>query len=227
MDPSSGINIDFTDFNKEPTQLANSIQILLILTALSLAPAMLIVLSSFTRIIIVLSMLRHAFGMQQTPPNVVLISLALFLTLFSMSPVLDEMGTIALNPLKQGEITTLEAGERALVPLRAFMLKHTREKDLALILEVAKQPQPNSPDDIKTTHLIPAFMLSELQTAFQIGFVIFLPFLVIDLIVAAILMSMGMIMVPPLTISLPIKILVFVLIEGWALISHALIGSFF
>lgn len=222
-----GVNISFDDVaGEEPQDIASALQILALMTVLSLAPALMVILTSFTRIIIVLSMLRHAFGMQQTPPNIVIISLALFLTLFTMTPVLENIEANALEPLSQGEMTTSEAAKAAMVPVRAFMISQTREKDIALIIELSGEQLPDSVDDIKNTVLIPAFMLSELQTAFQIGFVIFLPFLAIDLIAASVLMAMGMIMVPPLTISLPIKVLMFVLIEGWALVTQALVGSF-
>jgi flagellar biosynthetic protein FliP len=154
------------------------------------------------------------------------VSLALFLTLFTMTPVIEEMNRVAFDPYSAGEITTLEAAQKALVPLRGFMIRQTREKDMALVIELSGKPRPTSMEQIETTTLIPAFMLSELQTAFQIGFVIFLPFLLIDLISASVLMAMGMIMVPPLTIALPIKVLMFVLIEGWALVAKALVGSF-
>jgi len=210
----------------EDTEPASAISLLVLITVLSLAPAILVVLTSFTRIIIVLSMLRHAFGMPETPPNSVLISLALFLTFFTMLPVIEEIETKALDPFIKKEISSSEGVSRAMEPLREFMASQTREKDLELMLEISKNDVPDSFDDIPNSVLIPAFIISELQTAFQIGFVIFLPFLIIDLIVASVLMSMGMIMVPPLTISLPIKVLMFVLIEGWVLVIEALVGSF-
>lgn len=222
-----GLNVDINDIglgvDEDP---ATAITILILLTLLSLAPAILVVLTSFTRIIIVLSMLRHAFGMPETPPNIVLISLALFLTYFTMTPVLTEIETDALTPYINKELNSKEALNQAMLPLRRFMVSNTREKDLRLMLEISNTEIPQSFEDVPNSILIPSFMISELQTAFQIGFVIFLPFLIIDLIVASILMSMGMIMVPPLTISLPIKILMFVLIEGWVLVIGALVGSF-
>ncbi len=220
-----GVTVNL-DSGAAAPEMASALQVLALLTVLSLAPAILMVLTSFTRIIIVLSMLRQAFGMQSTPPNTVLVSLALFLTLFTMTPVIEEMNRVAFDPYTAGEITTLEAAQKALVPLRGFMIRQTREKDMALVIELSGKPRPTSMEQIETTTLIPAFMLSELQTAFQIGFVIFLPFLLIDLISASVLMAMGMIMVPPLTIALPIKVLMFVLIEGWALVAKALVGSF-
>ena len=221
----AGLSVDVSGSDSE-VEVSSALQILALLTVLSLAPAILIVVTAFTRIIIVLSMLRYAFGMQSTPPNTVIVSLALFLTLFTMMPVIQRMNTEAYAPLVAGDIDTQQATERALIPLREFMIRQTREKDMALITSLSGKPQPQSLDDIDTTTLIPAFMLSELQTAFQIGFVIFLPFLLIDLISASVLMAMGMIMVPPLTISLPIKVLMFVLIEGWSLVTKSLVDSF-
>jgi flagellar biosynthetic protein FliP len=201
-------------------------QILILLTVLSLAPSILIMMTAFTRIVIVLSMLRHAFGLQQTPPNSVLISLSLFLTLFTMMPVINQVYTKAYQPYEAGKMELSKAVDEGLNPIRSFMVKQTQEKDIALILKLSKSEKPKTIDDIPTYKLIPAFMLSELQTAFQIGFMIFLPFLLVDLLVAVILMSLGMVMVPPTTISLPIKILMFVLISGWDLVINSLIGSF-
>jgi len=221
----AGVTVDLGSDGEEGN-ISSALQILAMLTVLSLAPAILMVLTSFTRIIIVLSMLRQAFGMPSTPPNTVLVSLALFLTLFTMMPIVEQVNERAYAPLVAGEMTALEAAQEAIEPLREFMIRETREEDMALIVDLSGQPQPQTIADIDTTTLIPAFMLSELQTAFQIGFVIFLPFLLIDLIAASVLMAMGMIMVPPLTISLPIKVLMFVLIEGWALVTTALVGSF-
>jgi len=220
-----GIEINW-DQTGTRTEVATAIKILLGLTVLSLAPALLIVMTSFTRIIIVLSMLRHAFGMQETPPNTVLISLALFLALFTMMPVLKEINDKAFQPYMQGRVSTDKALNRGMAPLREFMVRQTREQDLALMIEVSKSEQPATLDDISNVQLIPAFMLSELKSAFQIGFIIFLPFLLIDLIVSSILMSMGMLMVPPMMISLPLKVLMFVLIDGWNLVVKSLIGSF-
>lgn len=221
----AGVKIDIGTDGADD-DISSAFQVLALLTILSLAPAILMVLTAFTRIIIVLAMLRQAFGMPSTPPNTVLVSLALFLTLFTMMPVIEQMNEEALQPFTAGDMTSLEAANQALIPLRTFMIKQTREKDMALVIELSGKEKPDSIDDIATTSLIPAFMLSELQTAFQIGFVIFLPFLLIDLLAASVLMAMGMIMVPPLTISLPIKVLMFVLIEGWALVTKALVGSF-
>jgi flagellar biosynthetic protein FliP len=197
-----------------------------LLTVLSLAPSILIMASSFTRIIIVLSMLRNALGLQQTPPNMVLMSLALFLTLFTMAPILKTIYKDAYQPYQTHQLPFQEALKKAEIPLKTFMLKQTREKDLALMFQLAKEPLPNKAEAVSLHHLVPAFLLSELQTAFQIGFMIFLPFLLVDLIVSGILMTMGMMMVPPMSIALPIKILLFVLIDGWNLIIEALVSSF-
>jgi flagellar biosynthesis protein FliP len=206
--------------------LADPLKVVLLLTVLALLPAIVIAMTSFTRTIIVLSMLRHAFGMQDTPPNLVLLSVALFLTLFTMGPVAQQIGTNSLQPLLADQIDLQAAVERGVQPLRNFMVRQTREKDLALMLEIAHAPPPASIEDVRTVHIVPAFLLSELKTAFQIGFVIFLPFLLLDLVVASILMSMGMLMVPPTIISLPLKILMFVMIDGWGLVVRALLGSF-
>jgi len=207
-------------------EMALALKIVLGLTVLSLAPALLVSMTSFVRIIIVLSMLRHAVGMQETPPNTVMISLALFLTLFTMTPVLDQMSTRAFGPFMSGKLTAERAFDEGAKPLRDFMIRQTREQDVYLMLELSKKAMPETADGIGNAQLIPAFMLSELRSAFQIGFVIFLPFLLIDLVVSSILMSLGMMMVPPATIALPIKILMFILIDGWNLIVRSLIGTF-
>lgn len=206
--------------------IAEPLRIVLLLTALALLPAIVIAMTSFTRTIIVLSMLRHAFGMQDTPPNMVLLSMALFLTLFTMAPALQQINDTSLQPLLQEKIDLQSAVTRGVEPLRDFMVRQTREKDLALILEIAHAPQPDSIEAVQTIHIVPAFLLSEIKTAFQIGFVIFLPFLLLDLVVASVLMSMGMLMVPPTIISLPLKVLMFVLIDGWGLVVRALLGSY-
>lgn len=206
--------------------MAPVLRVFLFLTALSFVPMALIAMTAFTRIVIVLSLLRHALGMPQTPPNSVLITLGIFLTLFTMSPVLEQTYDQAITPYLEQQIDTRTALEKGSQPIKEFMVRQTREKDLAAVLRMAKAPAPQSFDEIQLRHLVPAFMLSELRTAFQIGFVIFLPFLLIDVVVAAILMSLGMIMVPPVTISLPLKILVFLLVDGWMLVGEALLGSF-
>lgn len=199
---------------------------LVALSMLSLIPVLLIGMTSFTRIVIVLSLLRHALGLPQTPPNSVIVTLAICLTYFTMAPVIAQVDTVALTPFLSDQITASEALERGAEPLRGFMVGQTRESDLLAVLEMAGAPAPRQVDDIEFSHLLPAFLLSELKTAFQIGFVIFLPFLLIDLVVGAVLMALGMIMVPPSTISLPLKILLFVLIDGWLLVSKALLSSY-
>ncbi len=207
-------------------ETAQALRIVLGLTAIALLPALVVCLTSFLRIIIVLSMLRHAIGMNETPPNMVLTGLALFLTLFTMSPVLQRMNQDALQPFMQSKLS-MEAGyERGMAPLREFMVRQTREQDLALVVELSKATPPRTIEDVSNVQLIPAFMLSELRAAFQVGFVVFLPFLLIDLVVSSILMALGMMMMPPTTISLPLKILMFVLIDGWSLLLKALVGSF-
>jgi flagellar biosynthesis protein FliP len=221
-----GMQLQLQDTATKPQDVATALKLLALLTVLSLAPAILIVMTSFTRIVIVLSMLRHASGMQDTPPNAVLLSLALILTLFTMAPVLQQASERAFTPYMNSKISGEAALTEALKPFREFMIRQTREQDVRLMLEIAKAPEPTGPDDVRTIQLIPAFMLSELKTAFQIGFVIFLPFLLIDLIVSSILMAMGMLMVPPLMISLPLKVLMFVLIDGWNLVVGALLESF-
>ena len=202
------------------------IQVFVLLTVLSLAPSILIMVTAFIRIVIVLSMLRHAFGMPQTPPNIAITSLALFLTVITMLPVIDQIDREAYAPYMQGKHDVREAVVAASLPLKSFMLRQTREKDILLIAELAGRELPDTVEEMPFVMVMPAFILSELQTAFQIGFIIFIPFLIVDLVVASVLMAMGMIMVPPLTISLPIKVLMFVLVEGWMLIAQALVGSF-
>lgn len=197
-----------------------------LLSLMSFLPVMLIGLTSFTRIIIVLSLLRHALGIPQTPPNSVLVTLAFFLTLFSMAPVVERVNQQSLQPYLSEQVTAKTAVELAATPLREFMVRQTRESDLLAVVQMSGSPAPRAMEDIKFSQLVPAFLLSELKTAFQIGFVVFLPFLLIDLVVAASLMSLGMIMVPPVTVSLPLKILLFILIDGWVLVSRALLSSY-
>ncbi|MFO1198963.1 MAG: flagellar type III secretion system pore protein FliP [Burkholderiaceae bacterium] len=221
-----GVDIELAKGTGQREEVATAVRILLGLTVLSLAPALLLAVTSFTRIIIVLSMLRHGLGMQETPPNTVLVTLALFLTLFTMMPVFQEVNERAFQPYVAGTLAPDKAMEAAMAPLRGFMIRQTREQDLALMLEVSHTPAPESVEAISSVHLIPAFMLSELKSAFQIGFVIFLPFLLIDLVVSSVLMSMGMFMVPPVMISLPVKVLMFVLIDGWNLVVRSIVGSF-
>lgn len=208
---------------EEPADVAVTLQILFLLTVLSLAPAILVMMTSFTRIVIVLGFVRTAMATNQMPPNQVIIGLALFLTAFVMAPTFQSVNEEALQPLLANEIEASEALERGLEPIRNFMFQNTRENDLALFLELSGTPQPNTMDDVPTLVLIPAFIISELKTAFQLGFVLFIPFLVIDMIVASTLMSMGMLMLPPVMISLPFKILLFVMVDGWNLITRSLL----
>ncbi|WP_372873841.1 flagellar type III secretion system pore protein FliP [Pseudomonas sp.] len=203
-----------------------SLQILLIMTALSFIPAFVMLMTSFTRIIIVFSILRQALGLQQTPSNQILVGLALFLTLFIMAPVFEQINEEALQPYLSEQLPAQEAIAKAEVPLKNFMLAQTRESDLELFMRLSKRNDIASPEDTPLVILVPAFVTSELKTAFQIGFMIFIPFLVIDLVVASILMAMGMMMLSPLIISLPFKIMLFVLIDGWALIMGTLAASF-
>ncbi|WP_209122373.1 flagellar type III secretion system pore protein FliP [Alkalihalobacillus sp. BA299] len=216
----------FPIFTDEPENLATTIQILLLLTVLSLAPSILILMTCFTRIVIVLSFVRTGLATQQMPPNQVIIALALFITFFIMAPVFAEVNEQALSPLLAEEINQEEAFDRAVVPMKEFMSKHTREKDLALFMGYAGMDRPQTLEDIPLTALVPAFAISELKTAFQIGFFIFIPFLVIDMIVASVLMAMGMMMLPPVMIALPFKILLFVMVDGWYLIVQSLLLSY-
>jgi len=206
--------------------LAKPLEIVLLLTMLSLIPSLLIVMTSFTRIVIVLSFLRTALGLQQTPPNMVLMSLALMLTFYTMLPVGQQIYQQSYLPYQNKILSEQKAIESASIPIKRFMLKQTHEDELKLMFHLGKIPLPKTAKDVSLNQLVPAFMLSELQTAFQIGFIIFLPFLLIDLVVSGILMGLGMMMVPPMSISLPIKILLFTLIHGWDLITTALISSF-
>ncbi|MBU6145634.1 MAG: flagellar type III secretion system pore protein FliP [Paenibacillaceae bacterium] len=205
---------------------STTITILLMLTVLSLAPSILIMMTCFTRIIIVLGFVRTSLGTQQMPPNPVLIGLALFLSLFIMAPVLGQINEQALQPYLAGTMTQMQALEKAAVPMKMFMMKQTREKDLLLFLQYANMERPERPEDVPLTALLPAFAISELKTAFQMGFMIFLPFLVIDMIVSSTLMAMGMMMLPPVVISLPFKILLFVLVDGWHLVVQSMLLSF-
>ncbi|MDA8441523.1 MAG: flagellar type III secretion system pore protein FliP [Peptococcaceae bacterium] len=202
------------------------IQLFLIMTALSLIPAILIMTTSFTRIVVVLGFVRNALGTQNLPPNQVVIALALMLSFFVMAPTWQTINTNALQPYLKQQISQTEAIKQAEEPLRVFMLKQTRPQDLSLFVQLAKIPQPKTYKDIPTYVVIPAFVISELKTAFQIGFAIFLPFIVIDLIVSSVLMSMGMMMLPPMLISLPFKILLFVMVNGWDLIIKSLVAGF-
>ena len=202
------------------------IQMIALLTVLSLAPSILVMMTSFTRIVVVLSLLRTALGTATAPPNAVIVSLALFLTAFVMGPALQSSYENGIKPLIANEITAEQAFQRSTVPLRAFMEKNVREKDLKLFVDMAKQAAPEKPEDLSLRILVPAFMISELKRAFEIGFLLFVPFLVIDLVVASVLMSMGMMMLPPVVVSLPFKLIFFVLVDGWRLVCGSLVESF-
>jgi flagellar biosynthetic protein FliP len=208
------------------TQYSLSIQTLLLLTSLSFLPAMVLMMTCFTRIIIVMSLLRHAMGTQTSPPNQVMVGLSLFLTFFIMSPVADKVYTEAWLPLSENRITFNDAVDKATVPVKAFMLKQIREPDLNLFSKLAKTPRVEKAEDLPMRVVIPAFVTSELKTAFQIGFIVFIPFLIIDMVVASVLMSMGMMMMSPAIVSLPFKIMLFVLVDGWNLLISSLVLSF-
>jgi flagellar biosynthetic protein FliP len=209
-----------------PGEVATTVQIFLLLTVLSLAPSLLIMTTSFTRIVVVLSFLRTAMGTQQAPSNQIILALSLFLTFFIMTPVWQQINQEAYQPFKSGAISQEQAFDKAVAPVRKFMLTQTREKDLALFVSLSKQERPRNATEIPTLTIIPAFMISELRTAFQIGFLIYIPFIVIDMVVASVLMSMGMMMLPPVMISMPFKILLFVLVDGWGLVIGSLVKSF-
>jgi flagellar biosynthesis protein FliP len=204
----------------------NAVQILILLAGVTLVPALLFTVTGFTRILIVLGFIRSGLGTPAAPPNQVLVGIALFLTIFVMAPTFTQIKDDAFEPLQKGEITQTQALKRAEAPLRTFMFKQTRTKDLALFAKLGKLDSPKTRADVPTYVLIPAFIISELKTAFQIGFMIFLPFLIIDLVVSSVLMSMGMMMLPPIFISLPFKILLFVLVDGWSLVTQSLVESF-
>ena len=203
-----------------------AIQMIALITVLSLAPSILVMVTSFTRIVVVLSLLRTAIGVQQSPPNAVVISLALFLTAFVMAPVFQQSYDAGIKPLIEDQIELDEAFERAAKPIRLFMLSHVREKDLGLFVDLAGEDKPENPEDISLRVLVPAFMISELKRAFEIGFLLFVPFIVIDMVVASVLMSMGMMMLPPIIISLPFKLIFFVLVDGWHLVAGSLVQSY-
>jgi flagellar biosynthetic protein FliP len=212
--------------SSSPTNISTSVQLLLLLTVFSVAPGILIMMTCFTRIVIVLSFVRTSLGTQQMPPNQILVGLSLFLTFFIMAPTFSQVNEQALQPLLKEKITLNQAYEKAAEPMKEFMSAHTRQKDLALFLEYADIDKPSSVQDIPLTALVPAYAISELKTAFQIGFMIFIPFLIIDMIIASVLMSMGMMMLPPVMISLPFKILLFILVDGWNLVVKSLLISF-
>ncbi len=223
--PLPSLNIGVGTATK-PGEVATTIQIFLLLTVLSLAPSLLIMTTSFTRIVVVLSFLRTALGTQQAPSNQIILALSLFLTFFIMTPVWQQVDRDAYQPYKAGTLSQEQAFEKATQPVRKFMLSQTREKDLALFVMLSKQARPKNADDIPTLTIVPAFIISELRTAFQIGFLIYIPFIVVDMVVASVLMSMGMMMLPPVMISLPFKILLFVLVDGWGLVISSLVKSF-
>lgn len=220
------INLSVGGNADEPGKASTVIQLLFVLTILSLAPAILLMLTSFTRIVVVLSLVRHALGTQQMPPNQVIIGLSLFITFFIMAPVWQRVNNEALQPYYEEQISGEQAFAQASIPVKDFMLRQVREKDVALFVKIAKEKRPEKLSDISLTVLIPAFVISELKTAFQIGFMIYLPFLILDMVVASILLSMGMMMLPPIMISLPFKLLLFVLVDGWYLIVGSLVQSF-
>jgi flagellar biosynthetic protein FliP len=220
-----GLDLNFLN-NTDPGNMETTIQLLLLLTVLSLAPSILILMTCFTRIIIVLSFVRTSLATQQMPPNQVLVGIALFLTFFIMAPVIQDVNKDAIQPLVKGKITQKEAFEKGSIPIKEFMSKHTRQKDLNLFLDYSGAKEPKNIKEIPLTTLVPAYAISELKTAFQMGFMIFVPFLIIDMVVASVLMAMGMMMLPPVMISLPFKILLFVLVDGWYLIVKSLLLSY-
>ncbi|MDF2962677.1 MAG: flagellar biosynthesis protein FliP [Paenibacillus sp.] len=224
-DPIPGINIDIGSSGNNGGA-SNTINIILLITILSISPAILVLMTSFTRIIIVLGFVRTSLGTQQMPPNQVLIGLALFLTFFIMAPTLGDLNQTALQPYLKGEINQTVALEKASVTVKKFMFEHTRQKDLKLFLDYSKAQPPSGVEDTPLTALVPAFAISELKTAFQMGFMIFIPFLVIDMVVSSTLMAMGMMMLPPVMISLPFKILLFILVDGWYLVVRSLLLSY-
>lgn len=221
--PSVSLGLKSTE---NPQEIVSAIRIIMMLTVLTLAPAILIMMTSFTRIIIVLSFVRQALGTQQMPPNQLLVGLSLFLTFFIMGPFFTKINTEALEPFMKNEISQDVAIERGLGPIRTFMFNQTRDQDLSLFVRLSKSPTPKTRADVSTMVLIPSFILSELKTAFQIGFIIYLPFLVIDMVAASVLMAMGMMMLPPVVISLPFKIMLFVFVDGWGLLVGSLVQSF-
>ena len=210
----------------EPSATGRIVQIIALLTILSIAPSILVMVTAFTRIVVVLSFLRNAMGVQQTPPNSVLISLALFLTAFVMAPTLEQSYRDGIAPLMENRINEEEAFKRSIQPVHKFMMTHVREQDLRLFLDIAKSPPTETGVDTPLRSLIPAFMISELRRAFEIGFLLFVPFLIIDMVVASVLMSMGMMMLPPVMISLPFKLIFFVLVDGWYLVAGSLVQSY-
>ncbi|MCL5935249.1 MAG: flagellar type III secretion system pore protein FliP [Firmicutes bacterium] len=223
--PLPGIDLKVSPTDS-PGEVVDSVKLLVLLSVLALAPAFLLMVTSFTRIIVVLSLLRGAIATPMSPPNQVLVGLALFLTMFIMSPVYNQVNDKAIKPYMENRITQQQAMDEAYKPLRTFMLKQTREKDLSLFFAISKTERPRSADDVNISVLVPAFVISELKTAFQMGFLLYVPFLIIDIVVASTLMSMGMFMLPPVMISLPFKLLLFVMVDGWYLVVKSLVESF-
>jgi flagellar biosynthetic protein FliP len=219
------VNLGFKTSNN-PTEVVNTIKLVLMMTVLTLAPAILIMMTGFTRILIVLSFLRQAMGVQQLPPNQLLVGLSLFLTFFIMGPTFTEINQKAVQPYVAGTLPQEQAVDNALIPLRRFMFSQTRDQDLGLFVKLSRIEQPKTRADVPTLVLIPSFIISELKTSFMIGFMIFLPFLIIDILAASILMAMGMMMVPPIVLSLPFKIMLFVLVDGWSLLIGSMVKSF-
>ena len=225
-DENDGFSVGLTlDSNSDETRLAGTLRMLLVITVISIAPSILVMLTSFTRIIVVLHFVRTAVGTQSSPPNNVLIGLSLFLTLFIMSPVFVKINDEAIKPLSAQEITQEEAVDKAITPLREFMLRQVRQEDLRLFMDIARMDTVDDPSEIPTTVIIPAFIISELRAAFIIGFLIYIPFIIIDMVVASILMAMGMMMLPPVQISMPFKLILFVLVDGWGLLTQQLFNS--
>lgn len=214
------------DLGEQGTFTGRLVQIMALVTVLTLAPSLLITMTSFTRIVIALSLIRSAIGVQQTPPNVVIIGLALFLTAYVMGPTFEKVYNDGIQPLMADQINEVEAFNRSMAPIHTFMMSTVREKDLGLFMQLSGAPDPATPEATPLRALIPAFMISELKRAFEIGFLIFVPFIVIDMVVASVLMSMGMMMLPPIMISLPFKLIFFVLVDGWSLIATSLVQSF-
>ncbi|MBR3599352.1 MAG: flagellar type III secretion system pore protein FliP [Lachnospiraceae bacterium] len=226
-DEEDGLSVGLTlNSNSDDTTLSGTLQILLVITVISLAPSILVMVTSFTRIVVVLSFTRTALGTQSSPPNNVLIGLSLFLTLFIMSPIFLQIKENAIDPLSRNEITQEEALDACVDPLKEFMLEQLRQEDLRLFMDIAKVDTVESADELSLTVVIPAFIISELRAAFIIGFLIYIPFIIIDMVVASVLMSMGMMMLPPTTISMPFKILLFILADGWNLVIGELVNSF-
>lgn len=221
--PTLSVNLSETD---NPGDIVPALKIVAMLTILAVAPAILLMMTSFTRIVVVLSFVRQALGTQTMPPNQVIVGLAMFLTFFTMNPVISHVTENSLNPYLEKKITQEQAWDEAIKPIRKFMLAETRKSDLGMFFNIAKLPKPNVPEDVPMNVLMPAFMISELKTAFQIGFLIYIPFLIIDMVVSSVLMAMGMMMLPPTVVSLPFKLILFVLVDGWALIVDSVVKSF-